>query len=134
MVVPTDALTADGRALTTELLELRGQPIILTPVSAPVETPGGGHDYTSAAPRSPQMFAMFNTKGFDGREDSTTDRGLSRKFQFEMVGAHDAKIAIGDIWEDDVAKYTVETVDRTKSYLVQAIVVGYLKGLGHGAG
>lgn len=134
MAIATDTLTAEFRVHTAELLDLRGQPITLTTVGTPVSKPGGGKDYSGSVQRPPQVFALFNTKGFDGRENSQTDQGMSRKFAYNLVGAWDAQIAVGDTWEDDAAKYTVETVDRGKPYLIQATVVGYLKEPGHGFG
>lgn len=134
MPAATDALTPDGRANIAELLRLRGQPITLTPVGVAVDKPGGGKDYPPATPRIPQTFALFNTKGFDGRENSQTDQGVSRKFAYTLVGAHDAQIAIGDSWDDDVAAYTVESIDRGKPYMVQAVITAYVKGAGHGFG
>lgn len=134
MDIATDALTADGRALTAELLQLRGQPITLTTVGTPTVKPGGGKDYTGGVQRQPQTFSLFNSKGFDGRENSQTDQGMSRKFAYNLVGAWNAQIAVGDTWEDDAAKYVVETVDRGKPYLIQATVTGYLKEPGHGFG
>lgn len=132
MTVATDALTADGRALTAELLALRGQQIMLTPVGTATEKPGGGIDYGAATPRDPQTFAKFNTKGFDGRESAQTDQGLVRKFEFDLIGAHDAIMAVGDTWQDEQAKYIVETVDHTMPYQVKATVTAYLKVTGHG--
>lgn len=129
----TFALQSDPRQLISDLLALRGQQITLVPI---VATPvaGGGNKYTDGTPRDPQLFVLTNTKGLDGREDSQTDRGMSRKFQFELVGASSSVIALGDKWEDDVAKYTVESVDRTKFYNVEALVTGFLKVTGHSFG
>lgn len=129
----TLALQVDPRELIGDLLMLRGQQIALRPL-VPTEKPSGGKDYGPGPARPTQTFVLFNTKGFDGRENSQTDRGMSRKFQFQLVGAADAQIAIGDSWEDAVAKYTVEEVDRTRPYNVVALVTGFLKVEGHGFG
>lgn len=129
----TFGIQVDPFQLIADLLALRGQQITLTPIVG-AAGPGGGSDYGPGSARAPQLFVLFNTKGFDGREDSSTDRGLSRKFQFQLLGASTAAVAIGDHWEDDVAKYTVQSVDRTKPYNVEALVVGFLKVVGHGFG
>lgn len=135
MSVPVDAMTADARAAVADLLALRGQPIALIPATGTAtETATGGYDYSPDAARDPQVFAKFNTKAMDGSEDSQTDRGTNRKFQFRMIGAYDATIALGDSWEDDVATYTVETVDATQPYQVTAIVTAFLKVPGHSFG
>lgn len=135
MSVPVDAMTDRARAAVAELLELRGQPITLIPAAGvATETPSGGFDYSPSGARDPQVFAKFNTKAADGSEDSQTDRGQNRKFQFRMIGAYDATIALGDSWEDDVASYTVETVDLTQPYQVSAIVTAVLKVAGHSFG
>ena len=135
MSVPVDKMTADARDLVTELLDLRGQPIVLTPAAGQAtEKPGGGYDYSVTANRPEQVFAKFNTKAFDGSENSQTDQGLTRKFQYDLIGAYDAVVQIGDQWEDDVAKYVIETVDRTNPYQIKATVTAFLKVTGHGFG
>lgn len=134
MVVAVDGMTADARNVIGELLELRGQPIVLIPaVGVVTEKPGGGKDYASAAPRDPQVFAMFNTSGADGREQAESDQGLTRQFRCNMIGAYDAVVQVGDAWEDDVASYTVESVDNTTAYQVKAVVAAVLKSTGHGS-
>lgn len=135
MAIPSDALTADAVAAVTDLLNWRGQPIALIPATGTVtEKPGGGSDYTTAAARDPQVFAKFNTRGFDGREDSSADQGLSRKYQFDLIGYAGSVVQIGDSWEDDAAKFVVESVDNTQPYQVKAIVTAWLKVAGHGFG
>lgn len=135
MVVAVDAFTDPARRAVGELLRLRGQTITLIPaVGSVTEKPGGGKDYAPAAPRAPQQFALFNTRGFDGRENAQTDQGLSRKFAFKLVGAWDAVVEVGDAWEDDIAKYQVDSIDRTKPYQIEALVVGFLKETGHSFG
>lgn len=123
----------DAKQLIADLLALRGQVITLVPTVS-TSKPGGGNAYGPGAPRSPQTFVLTSTKAFDGAEDSQTDRGLARKLQFRLVGAADAEIALGDTWEDAAAKYTVETIDRTNQWDVEAIVVGFLKVSGHSYG
>lgn len=128
-------MTADARAAIAELLELRGQPIALTPaVGAVTVKPGGGNDYGPGAARAAQVFAKFKTSGLDGAENAQTDRGTTRKFQFDMIGAYDAVIGEGDTWEDDAAKYEVQVVDRTQPYQVKATVTAWLKVAGHSFG
>lgn len=129
----TFALVVDPFQLMADLLALRGQQITLRPLVG-TEQPSGGTKYVPGPPREPQTFVLFNTKGFDGREKAQTDRGLTRKFQFQLLGASTAAIALGDSWEDDVAKYTVEEIDRTRRYNVTALVVGFLKVEGHSFG
>lgn len=128
-------MTADARAAVGELLALRGQPIALIPaVGTKIEKPGGGHDYLPAAPREPQVFAKFRTSKLDGAEKAQTDRGTVRSFEFEMVGAHDAIVQVGDHWEDYAATYTVQTVDNTQAYQIKAVVTAFLKVDGHSYG
>lgn len=135
MSAPVDGMTGDARAAVAELLALRGQPIVLIPaVGTVVEKPGGGKDYTPAAPRDPQIFAKFNKEALDGVDQSATDLGTVRKFREEMVGAYDAVVEVGDTWEDYAATYTVETVDNTRPYQIKAIVISVLKVTGHSSG
>ncbi|TDL05451.1 hypothetical protein [Mycobacterium paragordonae] len=134
MAIPADLMTEDARDAIAELLELRGQPIALTPVAAGAGTEGRGRDYAAAAPRPAQVFAKFKTSGLDGAENAQTDRGTTRKFQFDMIGAYDAAIGEGDTWEDDAATYEVQVVDRTQPYQIKATVTAWLKVAGHSFG
>lgn len=143
MAAPVDGMTAEARAAVTELLTARGRTITLTPaVGVVTDKPGGGKDYAPAAPRPPQTFALFQVssahtgrvgKGF-AAESRTAEGGTVRTFGYDMVGAYDAVVGIGDTWEDDVAKYTVESVDHSAAYQTGAYVVGFLKVTGHGFG
>jgi hypothetical protein len=134
VTAPADGMTADARAAVDELMSLRGQPIALIPATGTVtEKPGGGKDYGPGAARGPQIIAMFNKGALDGVEEGQTDRGTNRKFQYEGVMFPDALVAIGDHWEDDIASYTVEVIDR-RSYQTTLSVVAFLKTPGHGFG
>lgn len=135
MSAPIDGMTADARAAIDELLTLRGQPIALIPGTGTViEKPGGGRDYGPGTPRAPQVFAKFDKHPLDGVDKAQGDRGTTRKLEFEMIGAHDAVVQVGDHWEDYAASYTVDTVDNTRPYQIKAIVTAFLKTTGHGFG
>lgn len=135
MTAPVDGMTGDARTAVDELLTLRGQPISLIPgTGTVVDKPGGGKDYTSGPPRAPQVFAKFATKALDGVENTQTDKGTTRKFVFDLIGAHDAVVAVGDHWEDYAASYVVDAVDNTQPYQIKASVTAFLKTTGHGHG
>ncbi|KLO25899.1 hypothetical protein ABW16_21550 [Mycolicibacter heraklionensis] len=128
MTSVTDRWTAPARAAVAELLRLRGRSIILTPATGvAIDKPGGGKDYAAATSRDAQTFALFKL-------DAEPEQGEARSFRYRLVGWFDAAIALGDAWEDDVAKYTVESIDRTKPYQLSAEVAGYLKVEGHSFG
>lgn len=130
MTFSVDEMTEDAQALVAEVLELRGQQIVLVP-NTTSGVAGRGKDYDDAPPRPAQTFALFNKGQLDGREHSQTDRSTVRKFQFEMIGAADAVVQLGDSWEDTTATYEVESVDTTQPYQVRAIVIAFLKPQGH---
>jgi len=124
----TDRWTSPARAAVDELLRLRGQSITLIPsTGVATEKPGGGKDYSAATVRDPQTFALF-------REDEQPPQGQARVFHYRLVGHFDAQITLGDTWEDDVATYTVQSIDRSKPYQISAMVDGYLKVTGHSYG
>lgn len=132
MSIAADGMTDRARENVDRLLELRGQPIALIPATGQVTVkPGGYKDYAPAAPRPPQVFAKFNKNALDGQEHGQTDRGSVRQFIFEMIGAYDATVQLGDSWQDDAATYQVEMVDNTQPYQVKATVRATLKVQGH---
>jgi hypothetical protein len=127
MTFTVDAMTADARELVAELLELRGQQIVIKPTVATGGQAGRGRDYDDATPLAAQTFALFNKGKLDGDDQGQADRGMVRRFQFEMIGAYDANVPLGGSWEDDTAAYEIESVDTTQPYQVKAIVVAFLK-------
>jgi hypothetical protein len=133
----SDALVQAGKVAIGVLLDLSPDvaEIALIPAKqAAAEGAGGGHRYSDATPRAPQLLKVSKVTGLDGREESQRDEGTNRKFNFEVVGPADAEIEIGDHWEDEIASYTIETVDRTTPYKISALAVGYLKTSGHSYG
>lgn len=120
----------DGRQLIADMLALRGQQIVLTPIVA-TGMPGGGKDYGPGTARAAQTFVVTNLGDADAREGAQADRGLVRKLRFQLVGVYNSAIEIGDTWDDDAASYTVESIDRTNPFNVVALVVGFLKETGH---
>lgn len=122
-------LRIDPAQLVTDVLAVRGEPITLIPGTGTViEKPSGGKDYGPGVPRSAQLFAKFNVK--PATEASQTDRGTTRRTEFQMVGSAAAIVELGDHWEDGLGKYTVESVERTP-FQVTLKVVAFLKTAGH---
>jgi hypothetical protein len=140
----TFLLQIDPAQLIADLLQLRGQEIALIPaVGAVTDKPGGGKDYGPTAARDPQTFVLFQVssaetgrlgKGFDAASQSSSDKGTVRRFHYNMIGASDAVVELGDAWEDDLATYTVESVDTTLPFRVGAVATAYLKVQGHSFG
>lgn len=138
------AIQVDPAQLIADLLALRGKPITLVPASGvATEAAGGGFDYAPAAPRASQIFVLFQVsspetgrlgKGFDSTSTSSTDKGTVRRFAYNMIGAAGSVVELGDSWEDDVATYTVDSVDYTVPYVVGATVTAFLKVTGHSGG
>lgn len=117
------------------LLAVWGVPIVLTPATGvAVDVSGGGKRYAPAPARAEQLFATFNTGGFDGREHSPNDQGLARKLAIRLVGRFDAAIEIGDTFSDDIATYQVASVDRSTPYKVDALAIAFLNVGAHGVG
>lgn len=138
------AIQIDPAQLIADLLALRGKQITLIPaVGVVTAKPGGGNDYGPDAARAPQTFVLFQVssaetgrlaKGFAAAHASSSDGGTVRTFQYNLIGAADAVVHIGDAWEDDLASYIVESVDNTVPYMVGAVVTAFLKVQGHGFG
>jgi len=82
MTAPVDGMTADAREAVSELLQLRGRSIILTPALGTVtEKPGGGKDYGPSTPRAPQIFALFQIIS------AKSSRAGAKALVYEGVGA-----------------------------------------------
>lgn len=124
-------IVVDPAQLIADVLALRGQQIVLIP-RVGVEGPGGGKDYGPGTARDPQLFVMVVLSNLDSREDAQTDHGQSHKFNCRLVGAADAQIAVDDTWEDAAATYTVQAVDRSKPYNVEAFATAFVKGVDGG--
>lgn len=126
-IVQDARILAAARKAIDILLKFKGIPIVLTPTKgAPVLKPGGGHDFVPPAPRAPQILALSRIGG-DDIDYSPNDEGANRKREYVMTGRYDAQVTIGDTFEDDEAEYTVNTVDSSSGFKVQATVTGWIK-------
>ena len=90
--------------------------IILTP-STEVWS-GGTKTYGSEVSREPQNFKVIWSGSQDGLV--VTSQGKTRRFDFILVGTHDAEVAIGDHWSVGDQHYQVEWIAPANGYEVKA--------------
>lgn len=90
--------------------------ITLTP-SAEIWS-GGTKTYGEEEPRQPQNFKVI----WSGSETGIVvkSEGTTRRFDFVLVGTHDAEVAIGDFWKVGDQHYQVEWVAPANGYEVKA--------------
>lgn len=79
---------------------------------------GGSKTYGSETPRQPQNFKVI----WSGSQDGIVvkSEGTTRRFDFILVGKHDAEVAIGDFWKVGNQHYQVEWVAPANGYEVKA--------------
>lgn len=94
------------------------------------EKPGGGHDYPKV-PLPPQVFRLMNQATSSGIEHGA-DEGTARKFDYILVGEHNADIDINDTWEEAGDQYKVEALMPGNNFEIRALVTGYSKEPEHG--
>lgn len=90
--------------------------IVLTP-STEVWV-GGTKTYGSEEPRESQTFKVIWSGSQDGIV--VTSEGKTRRFDFILVGKHDAQVAIGDHWNVNDQHFQVEWVAPANGYEVKA--------------
>jgi hypothetical protein len=87
---------------------------LTTPVSAVVN---GTRVANYSEERNPQTFKII-WQGDDGVVREIP--GGTRRFNFILLGEHDAELAIGDFWQVDEQKFVIEYVFPDNGYEVKA--------------
>ena len=88
------------------------------------EKPSGGMSYGDAATRTVQLFKLINTGGdFDGIV--ATDDAEIKRYNYIILGQHDALVAIGDYWDDGNTRYQVVSALVKNDYETKHAVVAY---------
>ena len=79
---------------------------------------GGTKTYGSGTPRVAQSFKVI----WSGSQDGIVvkSEGTTRRFDFILVGKHDATVAIGDFWKVGDQHFQVEWVAPANGYEVKA--------------
>lgn len=96
--------------------------VLHTAVDSVIE--GGTQRTVPGADRPEQTFRIIwlSETGIYERPPEGT-----RRFDFAIVGEHDAELAIGDFWEDGEQEYRIEAVTPSNGWEVKA------HGVSHGA-
>jgi hypothetical protein len=97
--------------------------IALTPSSVTWEN--GTKKYLEQTARDPQTFKVI----WSGSQDGilVTAEGTTRRFDFVLVGRHDATVAIGDFWRVGDQYFQIEWVAPYNGYETKA------GGVSHGS-
>lgn len=115
------------RQQTQYLIEANPIEIALIPSDLPAaELPDGGFDYSNAVPRAIQVFRLVDVNAdFDGIVP--TDDGEVKKFNYILIGVHNAIVQIGDHWEYNESIYEVTAILVNNDYEVKAGVISFGK-------
>lgn len=109
---------------------IASDPTILTLIPRVSEDrPGGAKRFMDGTPRDEQIFKVIYPGG-DGIV--ITSDGTTRRFDFILVGDHDAELAIGDHWDEGDQHYVVEYVFPYNDYEVKGGGVTHGSNPDHG--
>ena len=86
----------------------------------------GTKTFTPQPARDTQQFRVI-WAGDNGIYRRIGDQGGARKFDFILVGEHDAEVAIGDFWKIGSQEFRIEYIFPSNGYEVKA------GGISHGA-
>lgn len=75
--------------------------------------------FTASSARNPQTFKVI-WDGSNGVAREVGSEGESRRFDFVLVGEHDAELAIGDIWKVADQKFVIEYIFPANGWEVKA--------------
>ena len=125
------ALPALRRAIV-RLLEIDSRTISLIPQGKTEIANGGIYDTVAQTSRAPQKFLLeaYNIYGYNTIADIGADGDFKRYYQ--MTGAWDAVVAIGDHWEDGDTKYRVISILPKNDYETRCLVIGFGKDPNYG--
>lgn len=104
---------------------IAGDPTEITLIPSTEVWSGGSKTYGIENPRDPQNFKVI----WSGSQDGIVvkSEGTTRRFDFVLVGAYDAQVAIGDHWKVGDQHFQVEWVAPANGYEVKA------GGVSHGS-
>ena len=112
----SDIEIALHRKGTVKFIESDPSLITLTPST---ETwVGGTKTFSDDVNRTPQYFKVIWSGSQDGI--AITSEGKTRRFDFILVGAYDALVAIGDHWRVGSQHFQIEWVAPYNGYEVKA--------------
>ncbi|AGT14029.1 head-to-tail stopper [Mycobacterium phage Rope] len=89
---------------------------------------GGVYDNEAQTPRPPQQFSVEQPSG--GLR--TAEGALLHQWDYELVGAYNAAIAIGDTWTHNGMVYRVTTIMPDNGYEKRAAIVAVGKDPAYG--
>lgn len=95
-----------------------------------VNKPGGGHDFPKVA--LPAQIFRFVNQDIGSGISLGSDEGIARRFNYVLIGKHDADIDINDTWEDGVDQYKVDSLVPNNGFEVRANIVGFSVEPEHG--
>ena len=108
-----------NRYLTKQFIDMDPTSIVLLR-RARVDNGAGGWRYSSALPRPAQVFKLIPQGGPVNGLTETTD-GAERKYDFVLLGEHDADVDVGDYWLDaDGSHWVVEGFIPSNEYEIRA--------------
>lgn len=121
-----------NRSLTETFIAMDPETITLVPIAELVEQPGGGHKKVAGPARPAQTFKMIYPAGDSGGTVTTND-GSVKKYDFILMGRHDAEIYVGDKWTDGKGNSWVVTgLVPYNGYERKATCTAYGEELAHG--
>lgn len=113
--------TAVNRRMTTAFIAVKPDILILTPRTR-VKKPAGGWTWEEEAPREPQTMTMIEHSG--PPQMITTQDGVERKVEFELLGEWDAGMAVGDVFSYKGRDWEVAELWVHNDYETRGRVVG----------
>ena len=119
---------AVNRKLTKWFIDTDPTSLILIPRTKQ-DRPGGSHRFVDGPAKDPQIVKMIYPGG-DGIV--VTADGKTRRFDFIIVGQHDADIAIGDHWTEGDQNYVIEYLFPFNDYEVKGGGVTHGSAPDHG--
>lgn len=109
---------------TRSYIEASPTEVVLTPRNE--QLVGGTKKFVAGTPRAAQQFRVIWAYD-NGVYRQLGDQGGARRFDFIIVGEHDAEVAIGDFWKVGSQEFRVEYIFPRNGYEVKA------GGISHGA-
>lgn len=111
-----------NRKLTKQFIDQLPTSVVLTP-NQRVRTPAGGYVLQPQTARPPQVMTLIEQGGTGGlpRPIVTTD-GVERVVEFELLGEHDAQMAVGDTFAHQGKDWELVGIFYENGYERRALV------------
>lgn len=127
------------RKATDLVIKIDPRKIVLIPHTR-VSKGGGMYDYVAGTPRAAQTFSvepvgstLTGITSTTGGVVTSESGAETHQWSYYLVGRHDAKMEIGDTWQEGDTVYRIVAIQPKNDYEKRAVITAFGRDPNYGA-